>query len=62
MNNPIITIIEDINKFESQTLEISIEDRLDKILFNYLSELNNSYNALMTKLDKKSLVKEISKW
>ena len=50
--------------FEKHILvsENNVEERLNKCLNLYLSELNYSYRNIISNIDKKSVIKELNKW
>lgn len=59
--NKVYKILDDISKYENNTMSDNIKTRLNNNLKQYLKELNVSYISLITKVDSKKVVKELIK-
>lgn len=55
-------ILNMLEQYSSNTSENNVEERLNKCLNLYLSELNYSYRNIISNIDKKSVIKELNKW
>lgn len=61
MEGKSLKILDDIKRYESNTMEDNIRNRLDKVLNLYLNEVWHSYMTLLSKVKSDYLYKELMK-
>ncbi|MBQ3421955.1 MAG: hypothetical protein IJH34_09850 [Romboutsia sp.] len=54
-------ILKTIDEYSDNSMEDNIKNRLDKCLQLYLKDLNTSYYRIIDNINKKSVIKELSK-
>lgn len=59
MEGKSLKILDDIKRYESNTMEDNIRNRLDKVLNVYLNEVWHSYMTLLSKVKSDYLYKEL---
>ena len=59
MEGKSLKILDDIKRYESNTMEDNIRNRLDKVLNLYLNEVWHSYMTLLSKVKSDYLYKEL---
>lgn len=60
MNN-IIKVREEIESLEDKTILDNVSERLDKVLYQYISDLDRCF-SYAEKLETKKFSKEVRKW
>ena len=61
MEGKSLKILDDLKRYESNTMEDNIRNRLDKVLNLYLNEVWHSYMTLLSKVKSDYLYKELMK-
>ena len=61
MEGKSLKILDDIKRYDSNTMDDNIRNRLDKVLNLYLNEVWHSYMTLLSKVKSDYLYKELMK-